>query len=169
MKAALLALALLLSPAIADAQRLTEARGGAAPAVDTASRATLSPTIDPTYPRNGAMAFTGTLFAAGGIFAGGYIGAGMACGGANGDDWCELGGAIVGALVGEMIMLPLGVHIASDRSSYGKKLLVSSAVMLGGMVLAPLTGGISLLAAPPLQLMTVMGVEKAAVARSTGR
>lgn len=63
-------------------------------------------------------------------------------------------------------MLPLGVHIASDRSSYRRKLAVSSGILLAGTVLAPVTGGISLLATPPVQLLAVVGAERAAIRRS---
>ena len=167
MRIAIAGLALLLAATPADAQRLTETRT----AVGVAE-------LPPKAPRSGStgapvgepgatarMTLTGGLFAAGGIFAGGYIGAGLACGGASADDWCELGGAIIGAMVGELVMLPLGVHVASGKASYGGKLLASSGIMLAGIMLAPVTGGVSLLLVPPVQLMTTVGMENSAIAR----
>jgi hypothetical protein len=46
--------------------------------------------------------------------------------------------------------------------SYGRKLAVSSGVMLGGLLLAPLTGGVSLLMVPPVQLMMTVNMENRA-------
>ena len=163
MKTALIALSFMLVASTAGAQRLTEARGGAASPVDSIRRVVR---IEPT--RNASMAWMGTVFGAAGIFAGAYVGAAAACGN-TGDDYCELGGGLLGALAGEMLMLPLGVHYASSHSSYGRKLLASSAVMLGGMVLAPVTAGISLLAVPPVQVLAAMRVENRAIARRSGR
>ena len=89
----------------------------------------------------------------------------MACAQEPGD-FCGLGGAILGAVAGEVLMLPAGIHVASANTSYGQKLLISSAVMLGGMVLAPVTAGISLLAIPPVQLGMLMAAENRAPERA---
>lgn len=155
-------LALLMCAGTAQAQRLADLRPAAAQA--TAFReapAPATPQVFANTPDGGSMTFTGALFAAGGIFAGAVIGAKTACGG-NSDDWCELGGGLIGATIGEVVMLPMGVHIASGKVSYRRKLAVSSGVMLGGIVLAPLTGGVSLLAVPPVQLMMTVGMERKA-------
>ena len=174
MKTTLLVLSCLLVASTADAQRLTDARGGAAnsalPTGGLAAEAESARRVgDAGAARNAAMAGMGTLFAAGGLFAGAYVGAAAACGNSSHNDYCGLGGGLVGALVGEMIMLPMGVHYVSSQSSYGRKLLASSAVMLGGMALAPLTAGISLLAVPPVQLLAAMHVERRAIAARAGR
>lgn len=158
-------LALLMCAGTAQAQRLADLRPAAAQATAfreaPAPPVPATPQVYPKAPDGGSMSFTGAVFAAGGIFAGAVIGAKTACGG-NSDDWCELGGGLIGATVGEVIMLPLGVHIASGKVSYRRKLAVSSGVMLGGIVLAPLTGGVSLLAVPPVQLMMTVGMERKA-------
>ena len=156
-------LALLMYAGTAQAQRLADLRPAAAQASSFREDAGLpTPQPLPAMDRGpGSMAFTGAVFAAGGIFAGAVIGAKSACGG-NSDDWCELGGGLIGATIGEVVMLPLGVHIAGGKVSYGRKLLVSTGVMLGGIALAPLTGGVSLLMAPPVQLMMTVNMEKKA-------
>lgn len=160
-----IALAMLLLGATAQAQRLTESRA----AIERTPPAPAAGIERPAFEvPGGRMAATGTLFALGGVFGGAIIGAEMACSGPDAESLCELGGGIIGALVGEVVMLPLGVHLASDRSSYGRKLLVSSGVMLAGIVFAPVTGGVSLLLAPPIQLMTVMSTERNAVLRESG-
>ena len=112
------------------------------------------------------MVVTGALFAAGGIMAGAVVGAEMAsCGG---DDWCDLGGAVLGALVGEVVMLPIGVHMSGDQATYGSKLRGSAAMMLGGLILAAPTGGLSLLFIPPAQLWYTIALEQRAARRNQG-
>lgn len=157
-RAALLVIAAcLLFTSPAHAQRAVDSRVGAtlvqpAPA-DVAARP-----MEPVRAPFGEMTGLGAAFAAGGLFAGAVLGARVACGDTP-DDWCDLGGALIGATVGEVVMLPLGVHLASGRTSYGRKLLVSSGVMLGGLVLAPVTAGASLLAVPPVQLLVISRME----------
>ena len=159
-----IALALLMYAGTAQAQRLADLRPAAAQAASFREDAGLpKPQPLPEIDRgHGSMAFTGAVFAAGGIFAGAVIGSKMSCSGADSDDWCELGGGLLGATVGELVMLPLGVHIAGGKVSYGRKLLVSSGVLLGGILMAPVTGGVSLLAVPPVQLMMTVNMEKRA-------
>ena len=156
-------LALLMCAGTAQAQRLADLRPAAAQASSLRNDAGLpAPQPLPALDRSpGSMAFTGAVFAAGGIFAGAVIGARASCGGES-DGWCELGGGLIGATVGEVLMLPLGVHIAGGKVSYGRKLAVSSAVMLGGLLLAPLTSGVTLLMVPPVQLMMAVDLEKKA-------
>lgn len=63
-------------------------------------------------------------------------------------------GTIFGAGFGEALLLPLGVHIVNGRKgNYGQGALISSGIMLGAVALAIPTHGVSLLAAPPLQLV----------------
>jgi hypothetical protein len=56
----------------------------------------------------------------------------------------------------------MGVHHVSNRSSYGEKAKLSFAMMLGGMILAPVTGGLSILAIPPVQLAMIIRAENRA-------
>jgi hypothetical protein len=172
MKTPTIALSLLLLASAAQAQRLTETRTAATPAL-TPSTVVVSrgpeavpgaPRLD-GHPRNTAMAFTGTLFAIAGMYGGAYTGAAAMCSG-NPESMCDLGGAILGALAGEVLMLPLGVHFASSNTSYARKLLASTIVMGAGIVFAPATAGISLLAVPPVQLMTLMNMENRAPERT---
>jgi hypothetical protein len=155
-------LILLLVAPTADAQRLTSTRSGALAPAPLSDRALTPPSVPTVREASQTrMVATGTMFAVAGLVAGAYVGAEMACAGDD-DSWCDLGGGILGATAGEVLMLPLGIHIAGSRTSYGKKLAVSSAVMLGGVALAAVTGGLSLLAVPPMQLMTIVAMENRA-------
>lgn len=156
---------MLVCATTAGAQRLADTRpAGVVPKSLHAEPIRPTAAAIPAYDDGtGRMMGTGMLFAVGGIFAGAVAGAELSCANADPDDWCELGGGLLGATIGEVVMLPLGVHIASDRSSYGRKLAVSSGVLLVGIALAPVTGGISLLATPPVQLLAVVGAERAAI------
>lgn len=161
-------IALLLSLATAPglhAQRLGDAVAGygempAAPTVPDVVR--LRPP-----PSTSAMVATGVLFAAGGIMAGAVAGQSLErC--QTGDEFCGLGGAVLGALVGEVLMLPLGVHVTSDHSSFGAKIRASWAVMLAGFITAAPSRGASLLLIPPAQLWATIAVEKRAIRRAEG-
>lgn len=57
-----------------------------------------------------------------GLFGGAALGYAIETGltGCEGGDWCGILGAFGGGLVGELVMLPLGVHLANGRrGSYG--------------------------------------------------
>lgn len=161
-------IALVLSLATAPglhAQRLGDAVAGYAemPTAPTAPPPDVVRLRPP--PSTSAMVATGVLFAAGGIMAGAVAGQSLErC--QPGDEFCGLGGAVLGALVGEVLMLPLGVHVSSDRSSLAAKVRASWAVMLAGFITAAPTGGGSLLLVPPAQLWATIAVEKRAIRRA---
>ncbi len=159
---------LLCSSVIAlplEAQRLAGTRI-AATSPATEPRDLPSQRLDraPTDPSVGAMIVGGVLGSALGLFGGGMIGYAMkSC---APDEWfCGLGEAAIGASIGELIMMPYGVHVASGHSSYGTKFVMSFLTAGVGVALAPATGGVSLLAAIPLQVASVVYTERAAAQR----
>jgi hypothetical protein len=163
MKTAPIALSLLLLASRTDAQRVGDARSALAtpaPVLELTSIPASMPVI--RGERNGAMVTTGTVFAIAGFVGGAYAGASVECGGGGGE-YCGFGGGVLGALAGEVLMLPMGVHHASSQTSYAEKLKLSFAMMLGGMILAPVTAGVSLLAIPPVQLAMIMRAENRAL------
>ncbi|HYC52835.1 MAG TPA: hypothetical protein VEB19_17105 [Gemmatimonadaceae bacterium] len=145
-----------------EGQRLSGTRIAAA-SPTTEPRELPSRRLDraPTEPSVGAMIVAGVFGGAVGLFGGGMIGYAMkSC---APDEWfCGLGEAAIGASIGELLLMPYGVHLASRHSSYGTKFVMSFVTMGIGMALAPATQGVSLLAAVPLQLGTVIYTEQAA-------
>jgi hypothetical protein len=97
-----------------------------------------------------------------GVFVGGYAGAKLEQNSGCGyDDYCGLAGALLGATVGETILMPAGVHLANgERGSYllavgAAGLVATSAwvIALGSNDAAPL------LAIPVGQLITAAVIE----------
>lgn len=123
-------------------------------------------------PRNARSAPTINLVAGGltggvvGFFGFGIAGALIASGLSDnqGDGYEALGGFAIGALVGESVLLPLGVHLTNRRQGdYGVSLLASAGIAALGL---GLTGalqdmGIVFLPAIPLaQLVTSISLER---------
>jgi hypothetical protein len=163
MKRATIVLTMLLLASVAHAQRVVDTRAAAVvPVPKSETPATPAVPSVRTGRSNGAMVATGTVFAIAGLFGGAYAGAAMECGN-DADSFCGLGGGILGAMAGEVLMLPMGIHHASNRSAYDEKLKLSFAVMLGGLILAPVTAGVSLLAVPPVQLAMIIRAENRAI------
>ena len=70
-------------------------------------------------------------------------------------------GAIIGAVLGEALLLPLGVHLANEgRGDYRRSALISVGIAGAGLLLAVPTLGISLLAVPPIQLFQSIQAER---------
>jgi hypothetical protein len=114
------------------------------------------------------MIFGGLVGGAIGFFAFGFAGALIADSQADdGSDGFEaLGGFVVGAVVGESVMLPLGVHVANRRrGDYALELLASAAIAgVGvGLTAAMEDMGIVFLPAIPIaQLATSIAIERRA-------
>lgn len=82
----------------------------------------------------------GLVAGAAGLYAGALVGVGLSP--HHGDEWDDLGAALAGALLGEILMLPLGVHLGNGRrGSYGADLGVSTIGAIGGIGLLGITGG----------------------------
>ncbi|HEV2733337.1 MAG TPA: hypothetical protein VGV85_00815 [Longimicrobiaceae bacterium] len=105
-----------------------------------------------------------------GFFGGGLLGYGVETGlaGCEGE-WCGFAGTIFGAAIGEVVMLPLGVHLANrSRGSYAPSLGMSLAVGLGGLVLASAAGAsvpLVVPAIPAAQILAAIAVERRTAAR----
>ncbi len=111
-----------------------------------------------------AMALAGVIGGTVGVFGGGLIGS--AVGGGNaicGDDACGLEEAVYGAILGESVTLPLGVHLANrGRGNYGLSLLASVGIgALGILAVDASNDGIPLLVVPVAQLVTSIAIERA--------
>ena len=168
----LLLLGTLLAPARAGAQQRTPS---------PFASAALSPVIAPAYSPLAADSMEGAAPAllvlggaaggAVGLVGGAYVGYFLAAGPngcgdpGNPDDWCGFGGALLGAVVGEVSMIPLGVHLANGRrGSYGPALLASTGVFAGGILLAAAVrdeSGILFWSIPAGQIAASMYVERA--------
>ncbi len=99
-----------------------------------------------------------------GFFAGGLIG--YELGGGSlicGDDSCGLEEAAYGAIAGESVLLPLGVHLANRRrGNYGLSLLASAALGgLGILAVNATNDGTPLIVVPVAQLVTSVLIERA--------
>jgi hypothetical protein len=99
-----------------------------------------------------------------GFFAGGFIG--YELGGGSlvcGDDACGLEEAAYGAIAGESVLLPLGVHVANRRQgNYGLSLLASAAIGgLGILAVNASHDGIPLIVVPVAQLVSSVLIERA--------
>ena len=110
-----------------------------------------------------AMAIAGVIGGTVGVFGGGLIGS--AVGGGNaicGDDACGLEEAVYGAILGESVLLPLGVHLANGRrGNYGLSLLASVGIgALGILAVDASNDGIPLLVVPVAQLITSIAIER---------
>ncbi len=165
-------LAALATAAPLAAQRLYDARSAVfrrdtIPTSPTAWRteSIAPPSAQQSTPR---MVVSGVLLGAVGMFAGGAVGYGVETSGGCVDEFCGLGGALLGGLVGETIGLATGVHLAGGkRGSLGAEIGGSFLFALLGVLVAIPTQGVGLLAIPPLQLWLTIRLEKAGARRGT--
>lgn len=82
------------------------------------------------------------------------------------DYFCGVTEALVGALIGEAVGIPIGVRMAGGRGSLPAQILVSAAVFAVGAWAAPVTHGLSLLPIVPLQLHLVIKDAKSDTTRT---
>lgn len=114
-----------------------------------------------------ALAGAGLLASAIGFFAGGFIGAEIDQAGSNGyEEWDGLYCVVVGASIGETLLLPVGVHLANSwRGNLPLSLLASVSIVGAGIFVATATEEpYVLLSIPILQLTACTAIE-----RSTSR
>jgi hypothetical protein len=112
---------------------------------------------------DGRMILGGLLGGAIGFFGGGFAGAVINDTDDSEDDLAALAGFALGAVIGETLTLPLGVHVANRRQgNYGLSLLASAAITGVGIALA--TSGDDrleyLIPVPVLQLFSSILIEK---------
>lgn len=114
-----------------------------------------------------ALAGAGLLAGSIGFFAGGFIGAAIDEAGSDGyEEWDGVAGFILGAPIGESLLLPVGVHLANGRrGNFPLSLLASVAITGAGIfVAATAEEPYVLLSIPILQLAACTAIE-----RSTGQ
>lgn len=121
---------------------------------------------------SGQLVLGGLAGGALGLYAGAYAGFAVEQAGVQAGIW-ELSseyvpaGALLGALIGETLLLPLGVHVANGRQgAYWSSALASAGVMAVGLLVAVPTGGVALLVIPVGQLYTSIRTERATAQRS---
>lgn len=122
-----------------------------------------------TADRTPAMIAAGLLGAGLGFFAGAAVGYGMETTLAHPcSEFCGLGGALLGALVGESMGMAFGVHKANgSRGGYLAALGGPVLVVAGSLAAASLLGddvpGMAVAVVVPVQLLTSIAGERAAV------
>ena len=114
-----------------------------------------------------------------GLLAGGAAGAALQMANGCGDEYlCGVSGAALGALVGETLGVPIGVHLANGRTGsvaagIGASALVTVAGLATGVALASVSGEESFalvaLAVPALQVYRSIRVERRRRDRGSGR
>ena len=118
-----------------------------------------------SYPVDTPLLVLGGLVGgAAGLLGGGAVGYAFGGGGRLcGDDPCGLEGGLLGAVGGEMLFLPLGVHLANhSRGNYGYSLLASVGLgLLGTGLASTANSGALLLAVPIAQLASSIIIERA--------
>lgn len=112
----------------------------------------------PSDSNTGGMVLGGLLLGAGGLFAGALVGdrfQSFPC-----EDCIE--GAFYGALAGESLAIPLGVHLANRRQgSVGAALAASFAIGALGVGAATVTGDWTLMLAVPIaQIASSIAIER---------
>lgn len=123
------------------------------------------------YVSDATLALGGIVGGGAGIIGGGLLGYGLETGlaGCEGQEWCGFAGTVFGAMIGEVVMLPLGVHLANrSRGSYLPGLGMSLAVGLAGFTLAAVAGESVPLVVPVIpaaQLVAAVAVERGTAAR----
>jgi hypothetical protein len=124
------------------------------------------PKLQPQPVPTGNMILGGLAGGAVGFFAFGYAGALLADRYADdgSDGWEALGGFAIGAVVGESVLLPLGVHIANRRQGdFATSLLVSAGIAAAGIGLTAAVedmGIVFLPAIPVAQLISTIAIER---------
>ena len=114
-----------------------------------------------------ALAGAGLLAGAIGFFAGGFVGAEIDQAGSDGyEEWDGLYGFVVGAPIGEVLLLPVGVHLANNRRGNLPLSLLTSIGIAGAGIFVAIAAEepYALLTIPILQLTACTAIE-----RSTGR
>lgn len=145
---------------------------GAAPIPYLPTPAAYAPALQESerHVSNATLSLGGIAGGALGFFGGGVLGYNVETGlaGCEGE-WCGFAGILFGAAIGEVVMLPLGVHLANySRGSYAPSLGMSLGVGLGGLLLASVAGEAATLlvpAIPAAQILAAIAVERRTAAR----
>ncbi|MET0400254.1 MAG: hypothetical protein ABW277_25920 [Longimicrobiaceae bacterium] len=91
----------------------------------------------------------------------------------QGDEFCGVGGILLGGAAGEVLGIPFGVHqVNRRRGRYGEGVVVTLLVGLAGIGLASQmqeAGPVMAVAVPAAQLVAAVAVERASGARKPPR
>jgi hypothetical protein len=105
-----------------------------------AEPATLEPAREGTPPLDGTRVvgelLLGSLFAAGGAIGGAYAGYALETADGCHDEWCGIGGIILGGTIGMTFVAPVGVYLAGSHSGETGSL----GATIGGSVVGTLCG-----------------------------
>ncbi|HLS48275.1 MAG TPA: hypothetical protein VK012_07125 [Gemmatimonadales bacterium] len=128
----LLTLFLLLAPLTLSAQGPRHSFPATLPSVTPISGG-LPDTLRPQHDL--ALAMGGLLAGTTGLVLGAYAGAALEQStGCAGDDWCGLGGGLLGAALGTTFMVPVGVHLANNqRGNLGQGIAASGFTLAAGI------------------------------------
>ena len=116
-----------------------------------------------------SLVLGGVLGGALGLVGGAIAGAGLEVAMGCDYDYCGIGGGLMGAMIGEVVLLPLGVHLANGwQGNYGYALLASAGSIAGGLLLSFAAGAIAgesgidvaLWAIPVAQLVSSITIER---------
>lgn len=110
----------------------------------------------------GLLVGTGLLAGALGFFAGGFTGAEIDKASSDGyEEWDGLAGFVVGAPIGESLLLPIGIHLANDRQGNLPLSLLASASIAGTGIFLALASEepYILLSIPIVQLIACTEIE----------
>lgn len=126
-----------------------------------------APSPEPPSPV-GVMVLGGIGGGAIGLLAGGYLGAALETARCGGEPFCGLAGTIFGGIAGEVLMLPLGVHLANgSRGRYLPAALASAAVGVAGLLVVAAAENASdragmavAIAVPVAQIATAISIER---------
>lgn len=160
---AVLGIAMLTSAV--EAQQIDRARTAFAVATPRASDA-IDLSVSGSDTNVGQMLATGTFAAVVGIVGGAYAGYKVEephCG--NDAFFCGLAGGIIGAAVGSTVLIPSGIHVVSQHSSFAAKLGMSALMLAGAAALAVPTHGVGALLMPPAQIIATVWIEDRAARR----
>jgi hypothetical protein len=120
-----------------------------------------------TETSTGALVFAGLMGGGIGFVGGIYAGYGIehALSDCEGEELCGLGGALLGAVLGEAIGLPMGVHLANGSvGNYGQQALASMGIAAVGALVGFGLGGpvapVILVAVPIVQLAISISIER---------
>lgn len=125
---------------------------------------------EPNYRPSGSVegcTAAGLLAGTIGFFGGGFVGAAIDKASSDGyEEWDGLLGFVIGAPIGESLLLPVGVHLANGRrGNLSHATFASIAIAGAGIALAASTGDAKILVAIPIaQLLACTAIE-----RSTSR
>ena len=153
-------LGIVMLTSAVEAQQIDRARTGFAAAATVDMGPVQLAVGDEGATTVGQMLASGTFAAVVGIVGGAYAGYKVEephCG----DDafFCGLAGGIIGAAVGSTVLIPSGIHVVSQHSSFAAKLGMSALMLAGAAATAVPTHGVGALLMPPAQIIATVWIE----------